>query len=396
MHAHRILLNILSPDCPKSLVGYHYHIIMPSSKKKNAKKGGKRTPSASVKSTKATTRSNEQIIGNSWKTKIVKKSVIRELNEALVHESANDTRTELLAKIDSLDGKDVDETGATVGEMMPVTYETQPMINFTEKERYMLTVGKTAPFHIDKRYHGVPMFMMENAGYDAQDMENAKRWTGKDATLHILLPNLSMGDEESAVFLGEVYLDKEDTVHFANQFAKASTSFDWPDSFACHQCPFCCKVALPVTDKTSKTSIDEGSYILIVQKIMQTIYTPGPDGKQMMQRVHRSLPRLCCKGCFEKNFVQEANKGGEFSYPGILQHDINMYASADSVLSKGLVKIKRDEDDVDDDQMILSAFSMFQLYDKIGMCAAVDETIYVKTRQESEMMGLSVENLSVK
>ena len=129
---------------------------------------------------------------------------------------------------------------------------------------------------------------------------------------------------------------------------------------------------------------------------MQTIYTPGPDGKQMMQRVHRSLPRLCCKGCFEKNFVQEANKGGEFSYPGILQHDINMYASADSVLSKGLVKIKRDEDDVDDDQMILSAFSMFQLYDKIGMCAAVDETIYVKTRQESEMMGLSVENLSVK
>ncbi|KAL7497305.1 hypothetical protein ACHAWT_006147 [Skeletonema menzelii] len=367
---------------------------MPPSKKKSSKKGGKRNPSASAKSTSAT-RSNEEIIGNYWKTKIVKRSVIRELNEALVYESANDTRKELLAKIDSLDGKYVDETGATVGEMMPVTYETQPMINFTQKERYMLTVGKTAPFHIDKRYHGVPTYMMENAGYDAQDMENAKRWTGKEATLHMLLPNLSMGDEESAVFLGECYLDKEDTVHFANQFAKASSSFDWPDSFACHQCPFCCQMALPVVEKTRKTSIADGSYILIVQKIMQTIYTPGPDGKQMMQRVHRSLPRLCCKGCFEKNFMQEADKGEEFSYPGILQHDISLYAATDSMLSKGLVKIKRDEDDVDD-EMILSAFSMFQLYDKCGMCSAVDEAIYVKTLQESQMMGLSVENLSVK
>jgi hypothetical protein len=376
---------------------------MPSSKKKSAKKGGRRAPSASAKSTTSAVRSNEEIIGNNWKTKVVKKSVIRELNEALVYESKSDLRKELLSKIDSLDGKHVNETGATMGEMMPVTYETHPMINFTQKERFMLTVGKTAPFHIDKRTHGVPMNMMQNAGYDAQDMENAKRWTGKGAVLHVLLPHLSMGDEESAVFLGECYLDKEDTVHFAHQFAKASSAFDWPDSFACHQCPFCCRMALPVNDKTSKTSIEEGSYILIVQKIMQTVYSPGPDGKQMMQRVHRGLPRLCCKGCFEKNFVQEADKGEEFSYPGILQHDINLYATTDSVLSKGLVKIKRDQDVVDDDDdnndnqmMILSAFSMFQLYEKCGMCSAVDEAIYVKTRQESEMMGLSVQNLSVK
>lgn len=375
---------------------------MPSSKKKSAKKGGRRAPSASAKSTTSAVRLNEEIIGNNWKTKVVKKSVIRELNEALVYESKCDVRKALLSKVDSLDGKYVDETGATTGELMPVTYETQPMINFTQKERFMLTVGKTAPFHIDKRTHGVPINMMQNAGYDTQDMENAKRWTGKEAVLHILLPHLSMGDEESAVFLGECYLDKEDTVHFAHQFAKASSSFDWPDSFACHQCPFCCKMALPVNDKTSKTSIEEGSYILIVQKIMQTMYAPGADGKQMMQRVHRGLPRLCCKVCFEKNFVEEACKGEEFSYPGILQHDINLFAATDSVLSKGLVKIiKRGEDSGvdggdDDQKMILSAFSMFQLYEKCGMCSAVDEAIYVKTRQESEMMGLSVQNLSVK
>jgi len=368
---------------------------MPSSKKKSAKKGGKRAPGASAKSTSAV-RSNEQIIGNTWRSKVAKKAVTRELNEALVYESTTDRRKELLAEMDSLDGKHVDETGATAGEMMPVTYETPPMINFTQKERFMLTVGKTAPFHIDKRYHGIPSIMMTSAGYDENDMQCAKRWKGTEATLHILLPHLSMGDEEAAVFLGECYLDKEDVVHFAMNFAKASSSFDWPDSFACHQCPFCCKMALPVNDKANKKSIEEGSYILIVQKIMQTIYTPGAFGKQMMQRVHRGLPRLCCKGCFEKNFVQEAGKGDEYSFPSILQHDINLYAEVDSELAKGLVKIKRDEADVDDDQMILSAFSMFQLYEKCGMCSAVDEAIYVKTRQESEMMGLSVENLAVK
>lgn len=367
-------------------------------KKKSAKKDSKRTPSVSTRSISASAvgpKKNEDIIGNNWKTKVVKKSIVRELNEALVHESANDRRKELLATMNSLDGKDIDDTGATAGELMPVTYETRPMVHFTDKERFMLTVGKTAPFHIDRRNHGVPLIMMKNAGYDDQDMENAKRWTGKLATLHLLLPNLSMGYEESAVFLGECYLDKEDTVKFAYHFAKASSSFDWPDSFACHQCPFCCKMALPVNDKTSMTSIAEGSYILIVQKIMQTIYTPGPDGKQMMQRVHRSLPRLCCGRCFETNFVQEADKGEEFCYPGILKHDINLFTVTDSVLSKGLVKIKRCQDDMND-EMILSAFSMFQLYDKCGMCSAVDEAIYVKTRQESEMMGLSVENLAVK
>ena len=372
-------------------------------KKKSAKKDSKRAPSVSSSTQSNNSASanapkkNEDIIGNNWKTKIVKKSVVRELNEALLYESSNDKRNELLAKMESLDGTNIDETGATLGELMPVTYETRPMINFTDKERYMLTVGKTAPFHIDKRYHGVPLFMMKNAGYDDDDMENAKRWTGKLATLHLLLPHLSMGYEESAVFLGECYLDKDDTVKFAHHFAKASSSFDWPDSFACHQCPFCCRMALPVMDKTCVTSIAEGSYILIVQKIMQTMYTPGPDGKQMMQRVHRSLPRLCCRSCFEKNFVQEVDKGEEFCYPGILKHDINLFTATDSVLLKGIVKIKRScQDDVNNDQMILSAFSMFQLYDKCGMCSAVDEAIYVKTRQESELMGLSVENLAVK
>ena len=63
-------------------------------KKKSAKKDSKRAPS--VSSTQSnnsastnTPKKNEDIIGNNWKTKIVKKSVVRELNEAFLYESSN-------------------------------------------------------------------------------------------------------------------------------------------------------------------------------------------------------------------------------------------------------------------------------------------------------------------
>ena len=86
---------------------------MPPSKKKSSKKakGGGKKPSAS--STAKVPRSNEEIIGSTWKNNVIKKSVVRELNEALVYESTSEKRKEVLAKLDALDGTSVTETGAT-------------------------------------------------------------------------------------------------------------------------------------------------------------------------------------------------------------------------------------------------------------------------------------------
>ena len=67
-------------------------------------------------------------------------------------------------------GVSIDSTGATFAALMPVTYETQPMLEFAppklinEEKRYMLTVGKTAPFHICKKKHGRPKTMWNHKG----------------------------------------------------------------------------------------------------------------------------------------------------------------------------------------------------------------------------------------
>ncbi len=84
---------------------------MPPSKKKSSKKGGgkKKTAAAASSSTASPStaevpRSNEEIIGNSWKNNVIKKSVVRELYEALVYESTSENRKEIMAKLDALDG----------------------------------------------------------------------------------------------------------------------------------------------------------------------------------------------------------------------------------------------------------------------------------------------------
>lgn len=359
----------------------------PSKKKKSAKKGSsKRGNAAAAASPSNAPRSNDEIIGNTWRTGVMKKQVIRELNEALAYEATSDKRKEILDKIISLDGVSVGETGATDASLMPLTYESEPMINYAPPKRFMLTVGKTAPFYIDKKFHGRPVNMLANAGYDGDILEGAKRWRGNEPTYHLMLPNLSMGNK-CTIYLGECYLDKEDPLLFAQAFAKGISSFDWPDSFAIHQCPFCCKMAQPCKDKSKKESIEEASYIMIIQNIMQFMFSGG---RKSIQKIHRGLPRLCCKDCFGKNLIPEPGKGDDHTYPGILQHGIFSNA-AKGLVSKQVEKVSEGKTI---EKVRPSAYSLFGMYKKCGMIAAVDEVIYINQKAEMEMiapmLGLSI------
>ena len=253
---------------------------------------------------------------------------------------------------------------------------------------FMLTVGKTAPFYIDKQFHGRPVNMLANAGYDGDILEGAMRWTGKEPTFHLMLPNLSMGNK-ATIFLGECYLDKEDPLLFAHAFAKGNSNFDWPDSFAIHQCPFCCKMAQPCKDKSKEESIEEASYIMIIQNIMQYMYSGG---RKSIQKIHRGLPRLCCKGCFEKNLIPETESGDYHTYPGILQHGI-LSNAAKSLVSNQMEQISEGKTI---EKFKPSAYSLFGMYKQCGMIAAIDEFIYINQQKELEMiapmLGLSIGN----
>lgn len=356
----------------------------PSKKTSSSKKGGKKKAAASASSATSSTakvpRSNEEIIGNTWKNNVIKKSVVRELNEALVYESTSEKRKEVMSKLDALEGTSVTETGATDITLMPATYETQPMLNYP-KMPFMLTVGKTAPFCMSIQYHGDPVNMIRGAGYDEESMGFAKSWDPKEPVYHIQLPYLSMGND-STIFLGECYLDKEDPLNFAQRFAKGASSFNWPDSFAILQCPFCCKMALPmkqaVKDEVEKSNFEEGSYIMILQNIMQYVKTGSS-----LQRIHRGLPRLCCKKCFEKNLIEEEDIG--ISYPGVLKHGIMNHAAK---------KILKTNESVE--SFTLSANSLFTMYERCGMQAAVDETIFVNTRAGLNSLGGEFEKMKIK
>ena len=349
---------------------------MPPSKKTSSKKakGGGKKPSAS--STAKVPRSNEEIIGSTWKNNVIKKSVVRELNEALVYESTSEKRKEVLAKLDALDGTSVTETGATDLTLMPETYETQPMLDYP-KMPFMLTVGKTAPFYMSKKFHGEPGNMIRGAGYDEVSMGYAKSWDPKEPVYHILLPHLSLGNE-STIFLGDCYLDKEDPLHFAQRFAKGASSFNWPDSFAILQCPFCCKMALPmkqaVKDKVDEANLEAGSYIMILQNIMQYVKTGSS-----LQRIHRGLPRLCCKSCFEKNLIEDG-----ISYLGVLKHGIMNHAA------KNMLKMNEGVE-----SFTMSANSLFTMYERCGMQAAVDETIFVNTQAGWNSLGGEFEKMKI-
>lgn len=304
----------------------------------------------------------------------------------MVYESSSEKRKEIISKLDDLDGTSVNETGATDLTLMPVTYESEPMLDYP-KIPFMLTVGKTAPFYVTERHRGEPVNMMRGAGYDDVSMGFAKSWDPKEPVFHIDMPHLSRGNG-STIFLGECFLDKEDVLHFAQRFAKGASSFHWPDSYAILQCPFCCKMALPVKDKSEKASIEEGSYIMSLQNIMQFVKIGTS-----LQRIHRGLPRLCCKSCFQINLIQDV-----FSYPKVLEHGI-LFHAAKKMLSKGFLGMNGDVEFIS-----MSAYSLFGMYERCGMQAAVDETIFVNTqeslnsnREEIEAMGIKLgKSLSVK
>jgi len=385
-------------DC--NSIQLHYTIMPPSKKKSSKKKGfGKKKAAASATASSATStptvpRSNEEIIGNSWKNNVIKKSIVRELNEALVYESTiSEKRKEIFAQLDALNGTSVNETGSTDLALMPVTYETEGMLNYP-KMPCMLTVGKTAPFLMSKRFHGVPVSMMRGAGYDEVEMGFAKSWDPKQPVYHVDLPHLCRGSE-STIFMGECYLDKEDVLHFAQRFAKGASSYNWPDSFAILQCPFCCKMALPLVNgkgKVDEASVKESTYIMILQNIMQFVKMGTS-----LQRIHRGLPRLCCKSCFEKNLIQEEELG--ISYPGVLKHGIMFHAAKNDFL-KGFPEVK-EGDEVE--SISISAYSLFVMYERCGMQAAVDETIFVTTeagmnsfRGKMEKIGIKLGEVSIK
>lgn len=323
-----------------------------------------------------------------------KKPIVRELNEALVYESTSEKRMDIFAKLDALSGTSVNETGATDAALMPVTYETKGMLRYP-KIPCMLTVGEAAPFCISKRFHGEPVNMMQGAGYDELAMKCAKSWNPKEPVYHIDLPHLCRGSR-STIFLGECYLDKEDVLHFAQRFAKGASSFDWPDSFAVLQCPFCCEMALPIKDKLDKLSkLKEASYIMIIQNIMQFVKVGTS-----LQRIHRGLPRLCCKSSFQKNLIQVEELG--ISYPGVLKHGIIFHA-AKGMISKGLLKMDGGAELVDQLEeenkevtMSISAHSLFEFYERCGMQSVVDETIFVNTQAGMNEMGIMMNSVSIK
>ena len=229
--------------------------------------------------------------------------------------------------------------------------------------------------------------MMQGAGYDELAMKCAKSWNPKEPVYHIDLPHLCRGSR-STIFLGECYLDKEDVLHFAQRFAKGASSFDWPDSFAVLQCPFCCEMALPIKDKLDKLSkLKEASYIMIIQNIMQFVKVGTS-----LQRIHRGLPRLCCKSSFQKNLIQVEELG--ISYPGVLKHGIIFHA-AKGMISKGLLKMDGGAELVDQLEeenkevtMSISAHSLFEFYERCGMQSVVDETIFVNTQAGMNEMGI--------
>jgi hypothetical protein len=172
-------------------------------------------------------------------------------------------------------------------------------------------------------------------------------------------------------------------LHFAQRFAKGASSFDWPDSFAILQCPFCCKMALPVKDKSEKASIEEGSYIMILQNIMQFVKIGTS-----LQRIHRGLPRLCCKSCFQINLIQEEDEG--IWYPGVLKQGI-LFHAANKMLSKGFLKMNGGVEFIS-----MSAHSLFGMYERCGMQAAVDETIFVNTTESLNSQREEIEKLGIK
>lgn len=369
---------------------------MPSSSKKKgtgkgkAKGKGSAASAASANSSKKPPRTNDEIIGG----RIIdvnrppKKALVRELCDALLYEVNSESRATTIDQVAALEDIDAikdggEDTIEQVKAKIPVTYETAEMLEFPGK--CMLTVGRTATFHVEKVYHDKPLGLIQHFQDDEEQLKAALLWTGEDPVINILFPQQRLCGKDSIVFLGECFLDKESVAHFAGRFAKGSggSRFNWPNSWSVLQCPFTCTMAVPEPEKTGKPK----RYIMILQNIRQVAVING--GFHMP---HRGLPRLCDKEYFEKNLIgglehvetdraQELPPSVEWcQYPHILEEGI-VFGAAKKILPSRTAEMATSSA-----HFLPSAYTLFNYYHESGMCAAVSQVIDDK---QSSMMRKS-------
>lgn len=381
--------NLLQPiyiqyTIPHHTLSYIISISMPSSKKKGkGNKGKGKSKGSSASSAAGTTkpikppRTNDEIIGMG---RIInenhppKKSLIRELHDALLYEVNSESRTQIIEQVKYLEDPDGDLESAgedmvmeKVKVKMPITYETKEMMDFPGSS--MLTVGRTSPFHVEKVYHNKPLEVIQHYQNinDEESLSDALKWTGEDPVINVLFPQLKLSGKDSIVFLGECYLDKECLAHFAGRFHSSNSNYKWPGSNAVLQCPFTCTMAVPGTkDEAGKYK----RYIMIMQNIRQMSFSNGS-----LHSPHRGLPRLCDKEYFEKNFrgglenveTEECRKvNAEWcQWPNILEEGI-CFRAAKKILPAGSASMATSSAN-----FLPSAYTLFNFYHQCGMGAAV-------------------------
>jgi len=316
-------------------------------------------------------RSNDDIVGNSYRTSAVpRRSIVRELEAALRYEAASESRRKIVDAVAALSAN-----GAAPDDMdkIPLTYETKPMLDMIGG-RCLLTYGKVSPFSVRQQSCPPGIRLAIRTG-DAEDVKMAQRWTGEHPLLRLdfdVIVDTTRTD--LSVYLGECFLRKDDLWKFAGKF-KSGTGYDWPDYFSVVQCPFCCKMQLP-SDPDGAGGRPE-RLIMIMTNISQFATKNGS-----MHMPHRALPRLCCVDCFASNLksADEPALGpdGWKSYPEVLNHGI-VWGSANSLVKEWVQK-----DDLTRESFLPDAHTLYMLYDESGMCSAVSQQIHDR---QTEMMG---------
>ena len=106
----------------------------------------------------------------------------------------------------------------------------------------------------------------------------------------------------------------------------------------------------------------------------------------------RALPRLCCKECFARNLggidgeIPQEEQPPWCRWPEILRHGI-VYNVARNVMGE---RLKQRLDDQSFESHTVSAWSLFDLWDLCGMCAAVTEVLEDKAMVQMQTTGLPV------
>jgi len=362
---------------------------MPTSKKKGKGKGGRAKSGSSVatggtntSSTKPPRTNDEIMAGKVFDdNRPPKKALVRELQDALLYEVNSDSRAQIIAKVADLEDPDGIKDGSEDAEntileqvkvSMPITYESKGMLDFPGN--CLLTVGRTAPFHVEKVYHGKPHKLIQLFQNDKEQLEEALKWTGEQPVINVLFPQWQLCGKDSNVFLGECYLDKEDIAYFSARFKHPGTSpFTWPNTWGVLQCPFTCTMAVPDTDKKANPK----RYIMILQNLRQ-VSTTG----NRIAFPYRAFPRLCDKEYFEKNFrgglenvetefVRKLPPSVEWcKYPQLLKEGLFHRAGKKMIPSRFI-----GEDDTVSVEYLPSAHTLFAMYHQSGMCAAVSQVI---------------------